>query len=356
MGWNELLQKTSYWLGLRAARTSGAIAPAVAMPTRVDWRKVAAWKHDNFNVSSIHPLSGGKILVGCYDNKSRKESRLHVVEADGSVNEIYKGGEETIGQGWFGGGQWWLPVECGAQQLITVPQDGSSASRHVSQNGKYSARVTDGHVGVGNQVFAITDTSKPVASMPKLAGILSGLVRLGDEWIASDDERGIQSSEGWFIEALCPDLAIVGGRVLAFLRSGEVRLIEDGKLSTPLGNTTRKCRRVWVNGSLAWWSTAPSDGDGHHQVWVTNGESMLRVGQFNGLAESTTAGALGSLFGSAVCVDSDNAVWLAAANETKDGWVLYRGTPTYPVSEPEPAPEPSVEEQIEQQVEEETVE
>lgn len=330
MGWNELFDKTAYWLGLRNARKGGAVQPAVGMPLRVDWHKVAAWKHDNYNVSSIHPLLDGKMLVGCYDNKSRRESRLHVVSGDGTVREIYKGGEETIGQGWVGGGQWWLPVECGEQKIIGVPLDGAHASRDMAQGGKYSARVTDGHVGVGNKVFAITDTSKPVASMPKLAGILSGLVRRGDEWIACDDEKGIQSSEGWFVECRCPDLAIVGGRVLAFLRSGEVRLVEDGKLSTALGNTTRKCRRVWTSGSLAWWSTAPSDGDGHHQVWVTNGESMLRVGQFPGLAESTTAGALGSLFGSAVCVDSENAVWLAAANETRDGWQLHRGTVVCP--------------------------
>lgn len=117
MGWPQLIDKAAYWLKLRRERkereASGGggggdtpIPPGDDLPLRVDFAKVASFGRESYKVSSIHPLSGGKVLVGCYNNVERGTSRLHVVGADGSRKEIWKGGEETIGQGWAGGGQW----------------------------------------------------------------------------------------------------------------------------------------------------------------------------------------------------------------------------------------------------------
>lgn len=364
MGWDDLIDKTAYWLGLRNARKAKKDEPAPVIPAGegfplcVDFRRVMAWEREAYKVSSIHPLSDGRVLVGCYNNRERGTARLHVVGADGSRKEIWKGGEETIGQGWAGGGQWWLPVEKKNGEIITVPLDGSRAEAATEQGGQYSCKIVDGHVAVGNKIFQVGDPGSSRAHLFKLGNIIAGLVHVGDEWIACDDERGIQGSSGWFIEALCPELALVNGRVLAFLRSGEVRVVKDGQLSTALGNTRRKCRRAWTHGGLCWWTTAPSDGDGKHGLWVTDGEKMMKVAEFPGKPESTQAGALGSLFGSAACFGTDNAVWVATTDETQNGYIVYRGVPTWPAPQPEaePAPEPSIEEQIEQQVEEETVE
>lgn len=341
MGWKTLADKVLYLLKLhgerKARESAGGDSPEVphgeGMPLSVNWQLVASWQRESYKVSSIHPLSGGKVLIGCYNNAERGTSRLHVVGADGSRKEIWKGGEETIGQGWAGGGQWWLPVEKPNGDILGVPLDGSSASPATPQGGQYAARIVDGHVGVGNRLFQIGN-DKPVAEFPRLGGIISGLVFDGGEWIACDDERGIQGASGWFIEVLCPELALVNGRRLAFLRTGEVRLIENGQLSTTLGHTRRKCRRAWVSGGLCWWTTAPSDGDGTHGVWCTDGNTMRKVGEFPGLAESTQAGALGSLFGSAICVGTDGAIWCATTDETQNGWVLYRGIPEWPMPSP----------------------
>ena len=351
MSWKTLVNKVDYWLGLRAARKvkeahkadGGDIPHGSGLPLSVRWERVASFERESYKVSSIHPLEGGKVLVGCYNNVERGTSRLHVVGADGSRKEIWKGGEETIGQGWKGGGQWWLPVEKKNGDIIGVPLDGSSASAATAQGGQYSCRIVDAHVAVGNKLFQIGDTETPRAQLSKLGGIISGLVCADGEWIGSDDERGIEGESGWFISALCPELAFVGGKVLAFLRSGEVRVIEDGQLGQSIGNTIRKCRRAWTENGLCWWTTAPSDGDGKHGCWVTDGASMLKVGEFPGKAEATQAGALGSLFGSAVCIGTDGAVWVAVTDETQNGYHVWRGTPSWPKPEPEPTPDPDPE-------------
>lgn len=211
-----------------------------------------------------------------------------------------------------------------------------------AQGGQYSCKIVDGNIAVGNQLFII-GTTAPVVGFPRLSGIISGLVCPDGEWIAADDAHGIQGASGWFIECLCPELAAVNGRVLAFLRSGEVRVVENGELGKAIGNTRRKCRRAWTQGGLCWWTTAPSDGDGKHGLWVTDGDTMLKVAEFPGKAEGTTAGALGSLFGSAVCIGTDNAVWVATTDETQNGYNVYRGVPVWPEPDPEPEPMPDPE-------------
>ncbi len=344
MGWKTLVDKVTYLFGLRVARKEREAAgkddsdPAIphgdGMPDRVGWERVAAWEREAYKVSSLHPLNGGKVLLGCYNNRERGTARLQVVDAVGTRTEIWKGGEETIGQGWAGGGQWWLPVEKPNGNIITVPLDGGSAMGTTAQGGQYACKIVDGHIAVGNRLYQIGNTAIPIVSFQRLGTIISGLVWDNGEWIASDDEHGIMSSHGWFIEALCPELAVVGGKVLAFLRSGEVRIIEGEKLGAAIGNTRRKCRRAWSNGRICWWTTAPSDGDGTHGVWCTDGNTMRHVGEFPGLAESTQAGALGSLFGSAICVGTDGAIWCATTDETQNGWVLYRGIPEWPMPSP----------------------
>ena len=333
MGWKDLAGKLHAWLRLLAARkspTASAVPPGARMPRGVLWKHVASFQREAYKVSSLHPLADGTVLVGSYNNRERGTSRLHVVDVLGDRTEIWKGGEETIGQGWSGGGQWWLPVEKKNGNIIGVPLNGAGATAATPQGGQYACRIVDGHVAVGNRLYQIGDTGSPRASFPKLGTIISGLVCADGEWIASDDERGIQSASGWFIGGLVPELAVVNGRVIAFFRSGDVRLVSGGQLGRSIGKTRRKCRRAWTNGGLCWWTTAPSDGDGTHGVWVTDGFSMLKVGEFPGLPESTQAGALGSLFGSAVCVDGDGDVWVAVTDETQNGWHLWQGIIQWP--------------------------
>lgn len=345
--WERLLDKVVYWLQLRAKRKGGGgdapvPAPAEAgegMPESVAWEKVCSFEREAYKVSAVMPLADGA-LVCSYNNRERGTSRLFRCGADGSRTEVWKGGEETVGQGYWAGSGWLLPVEKKNGDILSVPDSGEKARAYTKQGGQYACRIVEGHIGVGNQLFQVSNTSAPVATFPRLAGILCGLVHVVDEWIASDDERGIQSSKGWFIAANCPDLAVVGGKVLAFLRSGEVRVIEGEKLGRTLGNTLRKCRRAWSDGKRCWWTTAPSDGGNSHDVWVTDGTSMLHVGSVEGKAEKTKAGELGSLFGSAICEASDGTVWLAVSNRTEDGWELWKGTATYPAPKPEPTPEP----------------
>lgn len=342
MGWNELFHKASYWLKLRQQRKAGfnpsPVPPGPGMPLSVKWNKVCSFERGSYKVSACMPLEGGA-LVCSYNNAERGTSRLFRCGADGSRKEIWKGGEETVGQGCLFEGQWFLPVEKPKGDILAVPFDGSSCKAVASQGGQYAARIVDGCIGVGNQLFEVGSTS-PVATFTRLSGILCGLVHVGDEWIASDDEHGIMSSKGWFISCHCPDLAVVGGKVLAFLRSGEVRIIEGEGLGRTIGTTHGKCRRAWSDGKRCWWTTAPSDGLRWHDVWVTDGEFIMVFGNFEGKTESTTAANLGSLFGSAICEADDGTLWLAISNKTEDGWELYRGTPTYPDPEPEPAPEP----------------
>lgn len=343
MGWPKLFDKANYWLKLRALRKERKepepVPPGPGMPVKVAWEKVSAFDRESYKVSAVMPLDGGA-LVCSYNNASRSDSRLFRCGSDGSRKELWHGGEETVGQGYLLQGMWYLPVEKKSGDILAVPFDGSSCKAFCAQGGRYAARIVEGCVGVGQFLYDVGSTATPVAQFPHLRGILCGLVRFGGEWVASDDSAGIESTAGWFIPCKCPDLAVVGGRLLAFLRSGEVRVVEGGKLTTTLGNTRRKCRRAWSLGARCWWTTAPSDGDSKHGVWVTDGNSMLKVGEFGGKAESTSAGALGTLFGSAVCEADDGTLWLALSNETEDGWVLYHGTPTYPVPEPEPLPEP----------------
>lgn len=346
MGWSELTDKIAYWLALRKKRKEGGVQPmptpaepGEGMPESVAWEKVCSFEREAYKVSAVMPLTSGA-LVCSYNNRERGTSRLFRCGADGSRTEVWKGGEETVGQGCWTGSGWLLPVEKPNGDILSVPDGGGNAKAYTRQGGQYACRIVENHIGVGNQLFQVSNTSSPVATFPRLAGILSGLVHVGDQWIASDDERGIQSSKGWFIEALCPDLAVVGGRVLAFLRSGEVRVIEGEKLGRTLGNTLRKCRRAWSDGKRCWWTTAPSDGSASHDVWVTDGTSMLHVGSVEGKAEKTKAGEVGSLFGSAISEAADGTVWLAVSNRTEDGWELWKGKPKYPAPKPEPPPEP----------------
>lgn len=351
MGWKELIDKTAYWLKLRKQRKQGGggddggePVPAesgAGLPERVEWREAARFERESYKVSAAMPLEGGRTLVCCYNNAERGTSRLHVVGADGGRTEIWKGGEETIGQGCEVDGTWFLPVEKKGGHVIAVPTDGSKASAYVAQGGQYSAKIVDGHIAVGNQLFALSNTSAPVAAFPRLAGIVSGLVHVGDEWIASDDERGIQSSKGWFIECLCPELAALDGVAYAFLRSGEVRRIEIGTLGKTMGNTLHKARRAWSDGQRIWWTTAPTDGGDRHQVWCMSAEGMRNFGEFQGKRENTPTTSLGSLFGSAICVRNGGTIIdVAVTDETQNGWVLYRGTAVYPPKpEPTPAPE-----------------
>ena len=222
MGWNDLTKKVNYWLALRQARKEreakgGGDKPLPhgdGMPLSVKWEKVAAWSREAYKVSSLHPLGNGKVLLGCYNNRERGTSRLQIVDGSGSRNEIWKGGEETIGQGWRGGGSWWLPVEKKNGDILTVPFPGGAAMASTKQGGQYACKIVEGHVAVGNRLFQVGDPETPRATFNRLGTIISGLVWLnGEEWIACDDEHGIQSERGWFIEAVCPELAVVNGVV-----------------------------------------------------------------------------------------------------------------------------------------------
>lgn len=346
MGWNELIQKTAYWLHLRQLRKHPAdvepepSAGGAGLPEKVVWQKVCEFEREAYKVSALMPIRGGVILC-CYNNRERGTSRVFRCGNDGSKTEIWKGGEETIGQGSEMGGCWFLPVEKKGGDVLAVTSDGTSCKPYVSQGGQYACRIVEWHIAVGNQLFAIANTGAPVATFPRLAGIVCGLVHVGDEWIASDDQCGIQSSRGWFVECKCSELAVVGGRVLAFLRSGEVRVVQGEGLCRTIGNTLHKCRRAWSNGTCCWWTVAPSDGGARHDVWCTDGRAMRNLGGVEGKRENTPAGELGSLFGSAICEADDGTIWLAVSNRTEDGWELYRGTATYPAPEPTPEPTPA---------------
>lgn len=340
MGWNELAQKVSYWLALRKQRKNQQPVPAPsedAAPVKMDWKKVAEEAKAYTKASAVFPLADGTAVVAVYDNASRQKSWMIRCTPD-SRTEVYRGSEETIGQGDRDGDGWVAPVEKKGGRLLVVRPDGTVEPGE-AQAGQYACLIRGGIIGVGRQLFRVGAQGEALASFTRLTGILSGFVPAGSAWIACDDESGIESTAGWHIPDICTCLATVGGKVLAFLRTGAVWELDaaKGKLRRLLGTSNRKPRRVWVDGNRCWLVT-----HGPQELWATNGDTLQCVRSFGGATCDSPAGE-GSLFGAAVASDASGNVWVAVTKGKADGWELWRGISSYPSPTPTPEPDPTPE-------------
>jgi hypothetical protein len=269
---------------------------------------------NNWKASSIHALNGA-LLLAAYDNKSRTDSWL--LKLVGTVaTQIHKSGAETYGYGDPYFGRIYLPAEDKDAPAMSVGIASHDVKPGARQPAEYGARQTEGYCcyiprgsGKWNELWRVPDMTFTGIRFLQIGGIVSGLVRVDNDWIACCIDRGIQSSKGWHNGTHCTELAVINGTVLAFLRNGDVRHLnpKTGVLGKTIAKTGTKPMRAVLHEGLLYWITMGAD-----EVWVTNGNRSKRVAQLGGKPDNPSAN--GSLFGTSICTTGDRIYTIRSMN------------------------------------------
>lgn len=275
---------------------------------------------NNRKLSSLHSLDGEVLLVASYDNDTRTNSWLHVLDR-GALIEVFRSSAETYGTGDRVGNHIYIPGEHKNGQVIRA----NISSRTVEkmpfrQPSEYGSRSVEGKCayiprgsGKVNELFDMSSGKRTGIVFDRLHGIVTGLVLRDGEWIASVIDGGIQSSAGWHIQCECPELALLGNDVLLFLKNGDVHLLDGKSIGRKIAATGIKPRRAVVGDGICFWIT-----ESPYQLWATNGRESKRIHDFGPRAD-------GTLFSSSVSF-SDGRLFVGLTIGKDNGFEIYKVT------------------------------
>lgn len=276
----------------------------------------------NWKVSSIHALDKGYALLACYDNSTRNDSWLLLIDSNGRATVKLKTEAETFGYGDRIGDWIYIPSEDKDGRIVRVNVKTLNIEQlPFKQPFQYGARQVDGmcsYIARGsrnNTLYDMTTGKLTNITFSHSDDIISGMCKRDDEWIVCGLSGGIQSSKGWYIQDGCPEIINLNGSILAFLRNGDVRILDGNKLGSKIASTGCKpCRAVKV-GRLVYWITWNTD-----QLWVTNGKKSKKLYDFGNPRIDPMSN--GSLFGTSISESNGNII--VARSRGTNGYDVYR--------------------------------
>ena len=205
-------------------------------------------------------------------------------------------------------GRWIYPAESKKREaMLTVDDKTGATGRWIKPLAEYATVGIDGYIPYADPVRLVDPSGAVVQTWPRdqFNGIVSGLARVGDEWILSvmdGSAPGIASSKGWVLRGQYPEVAVVGGRIVGFAKDGSVHVVKDGKVDRVVGTTSRKAQRAVVSGKLVFWTTADPD-----ELWVSNLSDMKKLAEWPA-GDASNGTSSGSLFNTGLDLDGDGIV------------------------------------------------
>lgn len=253
---------------------------------------VSDWDGNNRLKISMVRWVGNGLLWCVMDNISRQNTKLFFkpkgadkpykifpgVEGDGTSSsaESYGYCREPFD------GKFFLPMEQGDGQIIWVDKDGKIGAG--PKQPKQLSNIAIGNVtaiqnlneGI-NRLWDIVNGQWLGVEFNRLNDIVTGLCREGNEWVACDNDGGIQWGGGAYLDEFAQDVITFRGETYAFMKDGRVVVIKAGKIVREIINTGQKAMRAivikWKGADLLVWCTAEID-----QLWCFNGkESRMLV-------------------------------------------------------------------------------
>ena len=294
-------------------------------PTR--WPEVAAKKllhkdaTPHLKVSSVAVAKCG-ILFAPYHNISRHNAWIKRLGRDGLVTTpVSSDRVETFGTPDLVGDAWLYPVEEPNGRVRLIHDTHGTPADGPRQPVQYATRCVEGVIGCngrGEKPFLWDSTKDRRLHTFDAEGIISGLARVGGDWVAAimdGGKPGLFSTRGWRIAGKYVDVVNLNGELIAFEKSGAVEVYSaDGRRLRVIGNTGNKAQRARLRGGLVYWSTANWD-----QVWVTDGKKMRLLAEWK---DGDKAVNDGSLFNTSIAFDGDDLIF--ARSIDKAGYEVWR--------------------------------
>lgn len=176
-----------------------------------------------------------------------------------------------------------LPMEHKNGHIIKVDGNGGVVKSRSVQPKDYSSREVSGHTCIlnrggkdHNQLWSMITGQYAGVEFPNLKGIVTGMIRDGNEWIACVIDKGIQSSKGWHIPDGCVDIIEYAGMRIGALSDGRVVEFTD-KIKDTLFNTRQKPQRFVIHDGLLILFTSRRD-----EVWAYDGRKGYRLASQEG--------------------------------------------------------------------------
>ena len=304
------------------------------MPKSAKVELIAEMSRSNLRISQIMELKN-KLALCTYDNDSRHNAWVYVVDKKGGNPSCMhtSSTKETIGMSnslvkYNGRKVYVMPAEDPKRDgVLCIDYETGSVSALPFKAPYRYAEVADGSVAYfadkGKGGFWDVLTGKQLdKNLPKIAGIVFGMVKRDGEYICATDDGGLMSTKGWKVNDFTPDVNYAGNTLLAFTRDGKVRKVKSKGLGSEIGNTKLRPRRSSqdTTNSLCYWTT-----HGPQTLWVTNGRKCKKLADFGGdvVADASKEG---SCFSSAVVSVDSKTCYVAATKARNSGWRLYKVT------------------------------
>ena len=300
-----------------------SIFPA-KIPSLRDMSKICEDGNKVLKLSAVQKISAG-ILAMIYHNESRSDSWIKLIANNGSISTIKQSKNETYGTPDIKNGEWIVPAESKKlENIVKINDKSGGVSSGYKAIAEYATRCVDGFIAYGNPVRIADSNGKVIYTFAqdKFDGIVSGMAKIGDQWILSimdGSAPGVASTKGWVLRGQYPDVAVMSGKIYAFAKNGDVVILNEktGKIEKKIGNTGSKAQRARVkDNKLIFWSTADYD-----QLWATNGKEMKKIQEWKD-GDKPTGTTSGSLFNTSLTFDGEDIIFGRSVSNA--GYKIYR--------------------------------
>ncbi len=301
-----------------------AVFPA-KLPAKLSFRRILDNNAGPWKVSAMVKAKCG-LLVCTYHNTSRNDACVNLVNPnDGTERTLIRTNAETYGRPVKYGGKWYFTQE-DRGQIVIVDDATGKVSRGRTQPTDYST------CGLGKW-FAVV--ARAGAGYPWLwdfrdggkghqykraKGIPSAIAKDGGYVIAVQDgaPAGIEWEDGKYLPDGAAGLERIGNRLLAFTKSGDIRVVTGGRYGPVIARYGRKYVRASQSGGIVYALTSNPDS-----LIVCNGDDAKLVFDFPGpdLSDGTRSG---SLFDGDVVAEG-KTVWVARSLHN-GGYEVWKGT------------------------------
>lgn len=293
--------------------------PEVNLQRIVDAAGAKDWK------TSAAVIAKCGYLVCTYNNVSRHNAAIDLVQPDGRSRNLIRTDYETFGRPILVDGWWYFPCEGHAPRIVRV-RDASGVVEitNMVQPDDYSA------CGVGHW-FAVCKRGggKPYLWSPvtgrrgyqyqHVNGIVSGIVDDSGAIAVSVSDGavpGVESEEGWKVTGVnIPTIAACGMDLLVFRKDGAICTI--GRGLRVIGNTGMKPCRSVTAGGIVYWATSKPD-----VLCATNGRKTALLFPLPG-PDGNDGVNRGELFDSDVAVKGDEIV--VVRSQDRGGFEVWKG-------------------------------
>lgn len=267
------------------------------------------------------------LLVCTYNNVTRRNAAIVLLNPQtGEMRQLIATNAETYGRPVLRDGKWYFPQEENETPIVIVDDKTGAVSRGRKHPTDYSTCGIETVFPVvgrdGRSYPWIWDfiTGKSGHRFKSVRGIVSDIVRDNGQYVIAVQDGspgGIEWENGQFLTDAASGLEKIGTRLIAFFKSGNVRVVSGGKRGEIIAMVGRKFVRTTQHKGLIFAVTSNPDS-----LVLCNGYDVAVAYTFPG-NDLTDGTASGSLFDGDVAVEG-KYVWVARSLH-RGGYEVWRG-------------------------------